>query len=128
MSLALSPAATLGATGFALIAVCYGFARFAFGLFLPQIDAELSLSSTLSGLISGGAFLGYCIAIALSAFLTERVGPRAVAIVAALIAAAGMAGIAAAPSAPWLAGAVMLAGSSTGLASPPLAAAVTAAV
>ncbi|CAB3644639.1 Arabinose efflux permease [Achromobacter spanius] len=128
MSLALSPAATLGATGFALIAVCYGFARFAFGLFLPQVDAELSLSSTLSGLISGGAFLGYCIAIALSAYLTERVGPRAVAIVAALIAAAGMAGIAAAPSAPWLAGAVMLAGSSTGLASPPLAAAVTAAV
>ncbi|WP_240669382.1 MFS transporter [Achromobacter spanius] len=128
MSLALSPAATLGATGFALIAVCYGFARFAFGLFLPRIDADLSLSSTLSGLISGGAFLGYCIAIALSAWLTERIGPRAVAIGAALVAAVGMAGIAAAPSAPWLAGAVMLAGSSTGLASPPLAAAVTAAV
>lgn len=128
MSLALSPAATLGATGFALIAVCYGFARFAFGLFLPQIDADLSLSSTLSGLISGGAFLGYCLAIALSAYLTERIGPRAVAIGAALVAAVGMAGIAAAPSAPWLAGAVMLAGSSTGLASPPLAAAVTAAV
>ncbi|MCW3153588.1 MFS transporter [Achromobacter spanius] len=128
MSVALSPAATLGATGFALIAVCYGFARFAFGLFLPQIDADLSLSSTLSGLISGGAFLGYCLAIALSAYLTERIGPRAVAIGAALVAAVGMAGIAAAPSAPWLAGAVMLAGSSTGLASPPLAAAVTAAV
>lgn len=128
MSLALSPAATLGATGFALIAVCYGFARFAFGLFLPQIDTELSLSSTLSGLISGGAFLGYCLAIALSAWLTERIGPRAVAIGAALVAAVGMAGIAAAPSAPWLAGAVMLAGSSTGLASPPLAAAVAAAV
>lgn len=128
MSLALSPAVTLGATGFALIAVCYGFARFAFGLFLPQIDTELSLSSTLSGLISGGAFLGYCLAIALSAWLTERIGPRAVAIGAALVAAVGMAGIAAAPSAPWLAGAVMLAGSSTGLASPPLAAAVTAAV
>lgn len=128
MSLALSPVATLGATGFALIAVCYGFARFAFGLFLPQIDAELSLSSTLSGLISGGAFLGYCIAIALSAYLTERIGPRAVAVGAALVAAVGMTGIAAAPSAPWLAGAVMLAGSSTGLASPPLAAAVTAAV
>ncbi|MGE8619404.1 MAG: MFS transporter [Achromobacter spanius] len=128
MSLALSPVATLGATGFALIAVCYGFARFAFGLFLPQIDAELSLSSTLSGLISGGAFLGYCIAIALSAYLTERIGPRAVAVGAALVAAVGMMGIAAAPSAPWLAGAVMLAGSSTGLASPPLAAAVTAAV
>lgn len=54
----MSPILTLGATGFGLIAVCYGFARFAFGLFLPSINADLALSSTLSGLISGGAFLG----------------------------------------------------------------------
>ena len=124
----MSSSLYIGATGFTLIAVCYGFARFAFGLFLPQIDAELSLSSTLSGLISGGAFLGYCIAIVLSAYLTERIGARFVAIGAALVAAVGMAGIAVAPSAPWLAGAVMLAGSSTGLASPPMAAAVAVAV
>lgn len=124
----MNPSLYLGATGFALIAVCYGFARFAFGLFLPAIDAEISLSPTLSGLVSGGAFLTYCVAVTLSAWLTERIGARHVAIGAALIAAAGMAGIAAAPSAPWLAGAVMLAGSSTGLASPPLAAAVAAAV
>lgn len=124
----MNPSLYLGATGFALIAVCYGFARFAFGLFLPAIDAEISLSPTMSGLVSGGAFLTYCVAVTLSAWLTERIGARHVAIAAALIAAAGMAGIAAAPSAPWLAGAVMLAGSSTGLASPPLAAAVAAAV
>jgi len=124
----MNPGLKLGATGFALIAVCYGFARFAFGLFLPRIDADLTLSSTLSGLISGAAFLTYCIAVTLSAWLTERIGARAVAIGAALIAAAGMAGIAAATSPAWLAGAVMLAGSSTGLASPPLAAAVAAAV
>ena len=36
----MSPALRIGATGFGLIAVCYGFARFAFGLFLPQIDGE----------------------------------------------------------------------------------------
>src|SRR5690606_36582293 len=96
--------------------------------FLPQIDAELSLSSALSGVISGGAFLGYCIAIVLSAYLTERIGARSVVIGAALVAAVGMAGIAMAPSAAWLAGAVMLAGSSTGLASPPMAAAVAVVV
>src|SRR5690606_22929432 len=79
-------------------------------------------------LISGGAFLGYCIAIALSAYLTERIGARSVAIGAALVAAVGMAGIATAPSAAWLAGVVMLAGLSTGLASPPMAAAVAVAV
>lgn len=124
----MSPIRSLGATGFALIAVCYGFARFAFGLFLPRIGADMPLSSTLVGLISGGAFLTYCVAVILSAWLTERVGARYVALGAALIAAAGMAGIAIAPSPGWLAGAVMLAGSSTGLVSPPLAAAVAAAV
>lgn len=126
--MAINTSRYLGITGFALIAACYGFARFAFGLFLPRIDAELSLSSTLSGLMSGAAFLTYCVAVILSAWLTERLGPRFVAIGAALIAAAGMAGIAAAPTAPWLAGAVMLAGSSTGLVSPALAAAVAAGV
>lgn len=124
----MNPGITLGAVGFGLIAICYGFARFAFGLFLPQIDADLSLSSTMEGLISGGSFLGYCVAIVVSAHLTERLGPRTVATGAALVAAVGMIGIAAAPSSSWLAVAVMLAGSSTGLASPPMAAAVAAAV
>ena len=124
----MSPSVYLGASGFGLIAVCYGFARFAFGLFLPQIDTDLTLTPTLSGFISGGSFLGYCVAIILSAYLTERIGARAVAIGAALVATVGMAGIAMAPSPVLLASAVMLAGSSTGLASPPMAAAVAAAV
>ena len=50
----MSRALRLSATGFGLIAVCYGFARFAFGLFLPQIDADLALSQTVGGLIAGG--------------------------------------------------------------------------
>lgn len=124
----MSTAFRLGAVGFGLIAVCYGFARFAFGLFLPRIDADLGLGPTLAGTVAGGSFLGYCLAIIASAALTERVGPRAVAIGAALVAALGMAGIAAAPNAVWLAGAVMIAGASTGLASPPMAAAVSAVV
>lgn len=79
----------LGATGFGLIAVCYGFARFAFGLFLPQIDADLALTDAMGGLIAGGSFLGYCLAIVVAAQLTERMGARTVAVVAALIAALG---------------------------------------
>lgn len=118
----------LAAAGFGLIAVCYGFARFAFGLFLPQIDAELSLPPLLAGMVSGGSFLGYCLAIVASAWLTERLGARTAALAAAVIAAAGMTGIALAPSAMWLAIAVLLAGVSTGLVSPPLAAAVSTAV
>jgi len=118
----------LGVTGFGLIAVCYGFARFAFGLFLPQIDADLALPDAVGGLIAGGSFLGYCLAIVVAAQLTERLGARAVAFVAASIAMLGMLGIALAPSAFWLAAAVLLAGVSTGLASPPMAAAVAAIV
>ena len=124
----MSPALRIGTVGFALIAVCYGFARFAFGLFLPQIDAELGLGPSLSGIISGGSFAGYCIAIVASSLLTERIGARAVAVGAAVVAAVGMAGIALAPSPLILAFAVIVAGSSTGLASPPMAAAVAAAV
>ncbi|OZI33050.1 MFS transporter [Bordetella genomosp. 1] len=118
----------LGAVGFGLIAVCYGLARFAFGLFLPRINADLQLSASLGALMSGGAFLGYCLAIGAGAALTERMGPRFVAVAAAGVAAAGMLGIALAPAPGWLAAAVLLAGSSTGLASPPLAAAVALAV
>ena len=118
----------VGATGFGLIAACYGFGRFAFGLFMPRIAEDLALSPALGGAISGASFLGFCVAIALAAWLTERFGPRPVAVAAGVIAALGMAGIAVAPSSSWLAVAVVVAGSSTGLASPPMAAAVTALV
>ena len=116
----------LGATGFGLIAVCYGFGRFAFGLFLPRIAADLGLSSTLGGIIAGGSFFGFCLAIVAGARCTERLGARPVAVAAGLVAAVGMLGIALAPSAPWLGVSVIFAGLSTGLASPALAAAVTA--
>ncbi|TYC52974.1 YbfB/YjiJ family MFS transporter [Rhodobacterales bacterium] len=124
----MSPAFRIGAIGFGMVALCYGFARFAFGLFLPQIDGELNLGPSLSGVISGGSFAGYCIAIIAAATLTERFGARVVAMAAAILAAIGMAGIALAPTPAFLAVAVLLAGSSTGLASPPMAAAVAAAV
>lgn len=118
----------VGASGFGLIAVCYGFGRFAFGLFLPQISNDLALSPTLSGAISAGSFAGFCVAIVGAAWLTERFGPRVVAMAAGVLAALGLAGIAGAASPPWLAAAVIVAGSSAGLASPPLAAAVAARV
>ncbi|XWN33599.1 MAG: MFS transporter [Devosia sp.] len=120
----MSATLRLGATGFALIAVCYGLARFAFGLFLPEIRADLSLTPTFAGLIAGGSFLGYCLAIVASAGLVERYGPRPVAVGAGIVAASGMALIAIAQSPAILAAAVLFAGMSTGLASPPLAAAV----
>lgn len=124
----MTPAVRVGAIGFGLIAVCYGFARFAFGLFLPQIREDMALSTTLAGVISGGAFLSYCVAIVASARMSETFGARAVAVVAALVAGTGMLGIAVSPSPVCLAVFVVLAGASTGLASPPMALAVAHAV
>lgn len=124
----MTPAIRVGATGFGLIAVCYGFARFAFGLFLPQIRGDLALSPSLAGVISGGAFAAYCVAIIISAHLSERLGPRTVAVAAAVVAGVGMLGIALCSSPIWLAIFVVLAGASTGLASPPMADAVARAV
>lgn len=110
--------------GVALIATCYGFARFAYGLFVPRFSEEFALSAGLTGAIAGGSYVGYCLAIGISTLLTSRWGPRPVAVLAGAVATAGMAVVAAAPSAAVLAVGVLIAGSSTGIASPPLAAAV----
>jgi len=120
--------AGLVGSGFALVATCYGLARFAYGLFLPAIGAELGLGQTQAGLIGAGAFAAYCAAVCAASVLCDRLGPRAVAAAAGLAAAAGMALIASAQSPLSLGVAVASAGLSTGLASPPLAAAVSVAV
>lgn len=110
--------------GLALIATSYGLARFAYGLFLPEMRDDVGLTPAFAGIIGGGSYLGYCIAIILSAFLVEKLGPRVVSISAGLVATLGMALIAVSES-PWvLASAVLFAGMSTGLASPPMADAV----
>jgi predicted MFS family arabinose efflux permease len=93
-------------------------------LFSPEFQQEFALSTTWSGVIGSGSYVGYCLAIALSSILTPRWGPRRVAVLAGLVATAGMSAVAAAPSALVLAAGILIAGSSTGIASPPLAAAV----
>lgn len=42
--------------GMALIAVCYAFARFAFGLFLPSISEEFGLDGSSSGIIQSVSY------------------------------------------------------------------------
>lgn len=107
--------------GTMLIGTSYGLARFAYGLFLPSMRDDVGLSATMAGIIGSGAYVGYCIAIVLSAMLVERFGPCQTAVAAALVAAAGMAAVSVSSHAVWLAGAILLAGTSTGLASPPMA-------
>ena len=114
----------LAGTGLSLIAVCYGLARFAYGLFVPVFRTEFDLDAATAGAIASGAYASYCIAIVASTALTAKFGSRMVAVMAGGIATTGTLMIAAAPGTLLLALGVVLAGSSTGVASPPLAHAV----
>lgn len=117
-------AVRLAAAGIALIAVCYGLARFAYGLFVPAFSAEFGLDAVTAGAIASSSYAAYCLAIVVATLGTARWGPRTVAIAAGLTAAAGTGLIAGAPNAAVLAVGVVIGGASTGLASPPLAEAV----
>jgi len=107
-----------------LIAVTYGLARFAYGLFVPELRSEFGLDGATAGAIAASSYVGYCVAIVAATLLTARRGARPVAVSAGLVAVAGTGLIAAAQSTAVLAAGVVIAGSSTGLASPPLVDAV----
>jgi predicted MFS family arabinose efflux permease len=114
----------LVAAAFALTALSYGLGRFAYGLLLPHIREDLSLSATGAGWIGGSAFAAYCFGIVLAFVAGARFGERRVAVLAGLTATSGLALVAVASSGWSLGLAIALAGLSTGLTSPPLASAV----
>lgn len=91
---------------------------------MPVFRAEFALDAAQAGAIASGSYASYCVAIAASTALTPRFGGRVVAVVAGVIATVGVLMIAAAPGPLVLTIGVLIAGSSTGVASPPLAHAV----
>lgn len=118
------PVWRMTAAGLALVAVCYGLARFAYGLFLPAFRVEFTLDDTLLGSVAAGSYVGYCLAVLTSAVAVARVGPRATATAAGIVAACGMVVVAISPSGWILALGILVAGTSTGVASPPFAEAI----
>lgn len=118
----------LTAAGVGLIAVTYGLARFAYGLFVPAFREEFGLTSAMAGAIASGSYLAYIAGILASTAATVRFGGRAPAIAAGLAATFGTAIVAVSPNAGVLAIGILLGGSGTGIASPALAQAVAAAV
>jgi predicted MFS family arabinose efflux permease len=116
----------LVAAAFALTALSYGLARFAYGLLLPQIRKDLSFDLAYAGWIGGSAFAAYCGGIVLTFVCSGRLNPRTMALSASVAATVGM-GLIALASSGWMLGlGMVLAGLSTGLTSPPLASAVAA--
>lgn len=114
-------AVLLTAAGTGLIAATYGLIRLAFGLFLPDVQAELSMKVATAGVISGGASVVYC-AGAFLGFLAAARHARALVVAAALTAALGAAGMAAAPNAGSFAVFAIASSAGAGLASPALVA------
>lgn len=118
----------LAITGFALIAVTYGMARFSWGIMLPDIRQAVPFSPQTAGLIAACSYAAYCLSVFFASLLTARFGPRLPALLAALTAAGGLFILALAPSPLLLAVGLFIAGLSSGLASPSLAGAVSAGV
>lgn len=76
------------------IFACIGLARFALGMLLPAMGADLHLSYGQMGTISTANFLGYLAGIVVAAPLVRRVGARLLTTLALLIAGLSMAAIA----------------------------------
>ncbi|QOR40011.1 MFS transporter [Billgrantia diversa] len=114
--------ATLGS---GVIAITYGLARFVFGLFLPSMREELTISSTMAGVIGALPFLSFVFAILAAPWVTRSLGVRHAGAAAAGLAGVGLMTIALAPSSLLLAAGVLVCGISTGLSSPAMAEAVS---
>ena len=108
----------LVAAAFALTALSYGLARFAYGLLLPQIRADLGLDVTEAGWIGGSAFASYCAGIVFAFSCDGRLSPRAITLLAGLAATVGLGIVVLASSGLYLGLGIALAGLSTGLTSP----------
>ncbi|SEK52569.1 Predicted arabinose efflux permease, MFS family [Kosakonia sacchari] len=115
----------LGITGFALIAVSYGLARFSWGLMMPAVAQDIPFSPRLAGTLSACSFAAYCLSISAAATLNKRYGPRFPSAVSALSASLGLLLLAAAASPVMLGVGLFIAGISAGFSSPSLAAAVS---
>lgn len=105
--------------GIAMIAATYGLGRFSFGLFLPSISNDLQLSASQAGVISSLFYLAYCFTIIFSTVRTNKIGPKNMVLIAGLSVLVGLLLISISHNAILLSIAVIFAGGSTGLVSPP---------
>ncbi|WP_301419794.1 MFS transporter [Mammaliicoccus lentus] len=111
--------------GIAMIAATYGLGRFSFGLFLPNINQDLQMSATESGIVSSLFYFSYCLAIIYSTLKTDQIGPRKMILLAGLFVFVGLVLISITPNIFILSIGVIFAGSSAGLVSPPFGYAIS---
>lgn len=114
--------------GAALVAISYGLARFAFGLFVPSISAELELTAYLVGIIGALPFISFVMATLVAPLAADRLGARNLAVLSGGIGVVGLVVISQSTSALSLGVGVFICGICTGLMMPALTAAMQALV
>lgn len=100
--------------GAAMTGITYGLARYAYGLFVPHIQAAFALTEPFIGMMASGSYMAYLMATSVSAVITARVGFWAPTVVGGLSATVGMATIGLSDNRWWLFGGVLIAGMSPG--------------
>ncbi|WP_372878044.1 nitrate/nitrite transporter [Pseudomonas sp.] len=124
---------SLSSTGFALfgaalVAISFGLARFAFGLFVPPIRTELELTPYAIGIIGALPLISFLLATLVAPFAADRLGARYTAMLSGGFAVGGLALISQSSSALSLGVGVFACGICTGLMMPALTAAMQALV
>lgn len=114
--------------GAALIAISYGLARFAFGLFVPPIRSELELSAEVIGIIGALPLISFLFATMVAPSAADRLGARNTAVISGCFGAAGLTLISQSTGALSLGVGVFACGICTGLMMPALTAAMQALV
>jgi len=114
--------------GAALIAISYGLARFAFGLFVPPIRAELGLTPEVIGIIGALPLISFLLATLVAPLSADRLGARNTAALSGGFGVVGLALISQASGAVSLGVGVFACGICTGLMMPALTAAMQAMV
>jgi predicted MFS family arabinose efflux permease len=109
----------LATAGVGVVGVCFGMARYGYGLLLPDVRRDYGLAPDVLGAIGAGSYVSYLAATALTGTFAVRLGVRRMAIAAALLAALGMtvAGLSRTPVV-FVVG-IVVAGASAGLAFAP---------
>ncbi|RUO55920.1 MFS transporter [Pseudidiomarina homiensis] len=115
-------------TGAMLIAISFGLARFTFGLFVPQIRADLELSANTIGTIAALPLISFVLVSLVAPLVTKYFGARNTTVLSAAFAVVGLALMSQARGPILLGVGIVACGICTGLMMPALTAAMQALV
>ncbi|WP_329046335.1 YbfB/YjiJ family MFS transporter [Amycolatopsis sp. NBC_01488] len=108
------------AAGASVIALCYGFARYAYGLFVPRFSETFGLTTVGAGVLGGLSTAGYGLGLLVSP-RTSRRSAHGTVVLAGASATLGLALMAAAPGVVLFGAGIFVAGTGAGLVSPGVA-------